>query len=129
MSGPEVLVQLTAFICLSGTVFAIAYMRNKENMALIERGINPRNTTEESKPKPFFSLKYGLLLVGSGLGLLIAYLMDIQMRVKVVQADGDFYYQDNPPLYFALIAVGGGLGLVVSYFIEKKHWLDKRKGV
>ena len=128
MSGPEILIPLTCFICTSATIFAIVYLRNKENMALIERGVNPRNT-EEAKPKPFFSLKYGLLLIGSGLGLLIAYLMDMQMRVKVVQADGDFYYQDNPPLYFALIAVGGGLGLVVSYFIEKKHWLDKRKNV
>jgi hypothetical protein len=128
MSGPEVLVPLTAFICLSATILAIAYMRNKENMALIERGINPRNT-EEAKPKPFFSLKYGLMFVGCGLGLFVAYLMDIQMRVKVVQPNGDFYYQDNAPLYFALIAVGGGIGLVISYFIEKKHWLDKRKTV
>jgi hypothetical protein len=124
MSGPESIAFMTMCVAAGSTLFGIVYLRHKESMALIDRGVNPRNA--ESRPKPFFSLKYGLLLCGSGLGLICAYLLNLQYREKVLTSDGDFYYRDNPEIYFALLAIGGGLGLVLSYFIEKKHWMDKR---
>ena len=55
-------------------IFGIVYIRSRENMALIEKGLNPR--VKDMRPRPFINLKWGLLLIGSGLGLLFAYIID-----------------------------------------------------
>ena len=55
-------------------IFGITYIRSRENMAMIEKGLNPRN--KDPRPRPFVNLKWGLLLIGSGLGLLFAYIID-----------------------------------------------------
>jgi hypothetical protein len=120
----EILVPIVICTTMFALIFGIVYLRNRENMALIEKGMNPR--TGSSGPRPFIYLKYGLLLVGAGLGLLIAYLIDNQMDHKAISPGGEVYYKDNPAIYFALIGVGGGLGLVISFLIEKKFWMDKR---
>jgi uncharacterized iron-regulated membrane protein len=95
-------------------IFGIVYLKTRENLAMLEKGFNPKEQTH--RPAPFRSLKLGLLLMGSGLGLLIAYLIDHNMTNR----------HDNEAIYFALIAIGGGLGLITSYAIEKKHLLDRK---
>ncbi len=125
--GPEIFVAILVPLSFFALIFGIFYIRGRENMAMIEKGLNPRQSY--SRPQPFINLKWGLLLIGSGLGLLAAYTIDtsIYMSHKAITPGGQEYYRDNPAIYFALIAVGGGLGLAISYFIEKKHWLDKMK--
>jgi hypothetical protein len=100
-------------------------MSNKENMAMIEHGLDPRLKTLKPRPAPFQNLKWGLLVVGVGLGLFVAYLLDNFVLYRV--GHGSNFDSDgaNVPIYFALIAIGGGLGLIVSYRIEKKELLDK----
>lgn len=108
---------LTAILVPLGSllmIFGIVYLIKRENLAMIEKGMNPK----VNKPAPYNSLKYGLLMLGGGLGLLIAYLVDM--------SSADINGEDNPTLYFALIAIFGGLGLIISYRIEKKELLDKR---
>ena len=100
-------------IAAMAMIFGIIYLYKKEGLAMIEKGMNPR----VHRPAPYTSLKYGLLLVGSGLGLLLAYLIDVASAT----IDGE----ENASIYFALIAVFGGLGLIMSYMIEKKELLDK----
>jgi hypothetical protein len=119
----EALVNILIPVSFFALVFGVMYMRNKENMSLIERGINPRQ--QSRRPQPFISLKYGLLLLGAGIGLLAAYFIDRTIGHKVVSAAGTVHYEDNPAIYFSLIAIGGGIGLIISYSIEKKHGLDK----
>jgi ABC-type Fe3+ transport system permease subunit len=110
-------------------IFGIRYMRNKENMAMIEKGQDPRI----NRPAPFRSLKWGLLLVGAGLGLFLAYLLDNTLLYKVGHdinkySSGEYEINGaNVSIYFALIAIGGGLGLIASYRVEKKEWFDKEK--
>lgn len=120
--GPQVLVATLVPLAFFALIFGIIYIRNRENMALIERGINPR--ISDNRPRHFVNLKWGLLLWGAGLGLLIAYFVDINTR-HLVATHGK--HHENEAVYFSLIAIGGGLGLVISYFIEKKHWADKEK--
>ena len=121
----QALTVMFCFLTFFGTVLGIVYIRNRENMALIERGINPRNT--KSSPKPYISLKYGLLLCGCGLGLFLAFLVDQYMvSNKAITPGGEAFERDFPQIYFSLIALFGGLGLVLSYRIEKKEWLDKK---
>ena len=79
-------------------------------MAMIEKGINPKQVAH--RPAPYRSLKSGLILLGAGLGLLIAFFIDKNI--------GGW---NNEPIYFSLIAICGGLGLIISYVIEKKETL------
>lgn len=119
MHGGEVLIPI--FVCLGffATVFGIVYMYKRENLAMIEKGMNPK----EYRPIPYKNLKWGLLLIGAGAGLLLAYLLDVTLLDSLNHAS---YDDDNPAIYFALIAIGGGLGLVTSYKIEKRELLDKK---
>lgn len=124
---PEELVFLWLILMSLGIcamIFGLRYMRNKENMAMIDKGLDPSIRPEKPRPAPFRNLKWGLLLVGSGLGLLAAYLMD---NTFLYNLGHDRFGNDggNVAIYFAMIAIGGGLGLISSYRIEKKELLDK----
>ena len=96
---------------LFAMIFGIVYLYKRERMAMIERGMDPRRYKPQSAPYP--TLKWGLLLVGAGSGLFLAFLLD---RI----AFKNDYYDSNPAIYFSMIAIFGGLGLFASYRIEKK---------
>ena len=113
MEGAEVLIPILVPLGGCAMIFGIIYLKSRENMAMIEKGMNPKTY----RPAPYTALKYGLLLVGSGVGLLLAYL--------IVVASSSINGDENPAIYFSLIAIFGGLGLIVSYRIEKKEVLDK----
>lgn len=120
---------MLVFLCFFLLVFGVVYLYKKENLALIEKGINPKQTY--NRPAPFKILKWALLLIGAGTGLFIAYILDeyLLKRTFSYVTDGvTHYYREgvNPPIYFALIAIGGGLGLFGSYRMEKKWW-DENK--
>lgn len=100
-------------LALFAMIFGIRYLRNKENMALIEKGINPKLNND--RPAPYANLKWGLLLIGSGIGLMLAYFITQYL----------LHDDENPALWFAFLAIGGGAGLIGSYRIEKKELLDK----
>lgn len=129
MHGPEMIVAIMIPLSFFLLVFGIVYMHKRENLALIEKGINPKLTY--NRPAPFKNLKWALLLIGAGAGLLAAFFIDEYMltRQATYVADGmvrHYREGDNPPVYFALIAIGGGLGLFFSYKIEKQ-WFDENK--
>ena len=113
MQGAEMLIPILVPLGAFAMVFGIIYLRTRENMAMIERGMNPKRYA--NLPAPYRSLKTGLLLAGAGLGLLVAHLIYNNMSGR-----------DNEVIYFSLVAIGGGLGLVGSYAMEKKEW-DKTK--
>lgn len=104
-------------VAVAATIFAIRYLRNKENMALIEKGINPRNEeAQKARPRPFASLRIGLPLLGAGLGLFLASLIDL----NTVNMYGD----KVTGIYFGLITMFCGLGFYLSYRIEMKWWKE-----
>jgi hypothetical protein len=111
--GADFLVPISIFLGLFAMIFGIVYIKGRENMAMIEKGLNPKQFA--NRPAPYRNLKYGLLLMGAGLGLLLAFFLDKYL----------IHDPENPALWFALVAIGGGLGLIASYRIEKKEVLDK----
>lgn len=122
MNGPEVLIPITLFAGGFAMIFGIVYLKTKENLAMVEKGMNPKQ--QYHRPAPFKSLKLGLLLLGAGLGLLLAYFIDVNSNIMT----GNFrHHNDNPAIYFALIAMGGGLGLITSYSIERKYLLGRKE--
>lgn len=105
-----ILVPILLGLGLFAMIFGLRYLQNRENMALIQNGMEPKQA--QSLPQPYKYLKWGLLLVGAGIGLFLAYVLE----------NTAFRGRSNEEMiYFSLIAVFGGLGLVISFLIEKKH--------
>jgi hypothetical protein len=100
---------------LFAMLFGIVYLAKRERMAMIERGMDPRRYKQRSAP--YQNLKWGLLLIGAGVGLFLAFTLDRTLFSST--------RDENEAIYFALIAICGGLGLFASFRIEKKEVHDK----
>jgi hypothetical protein len=105
-------------IALAATLFGIMYVyfttRNKERMALIEKGADASlfNTGKEGSKNSFtwakFTLKTGMLAMGIAVGIMIAALM---ANAQIIDEDA---------LYPSMIFFFGGLSLVLFYIIDRK---------
>jgi H+/Cl- antiporter ClcA len=115
METVALFVPISISLGLFAMIFGIVYMHKKQKLAMIERGMDPR--AHKPYPAPYRNLTWGLLLIGSGLGLFIAYVLD-HTAFKSMD-DNNFF------MYIALVAVFGGTGLFISYRIEKMEILDK----
>ncbi|QTE34973.1 DUF6249 domain-containing protein [Mucilaginibacter sp. P25] len=104
-------------LSLFAMIFGIVYLNKREKLAMIERNMDPRSYKPQSAP--YQNLKWGLLLIGSGIGLFLAYVLN---RGIFNSFDDDVFF-----LYVALIAIFGGAGLFLSYRIEKREVLDKEE--
>jgi hypothetical protein len=122
MQASEMLVAVLIPLGFFLLIFGIIYMYKRENLAMIEKGMNPKEFA--NRPAPYRNLKWGLLLIGAGAGLFVAYLLD--SFVFPSSYDAARHHDGNPAIYFSLIAIGGGLGLFNSYRIEKKWWDDNK---
>lgn len=110
----ELLIPILVPLGFFALIFGIVYMNKKENLAMIDKGMNPKTLVAKG-PEPFRNLKWGLLLVGAGVGLFLAYIFDQYLSRN----------NDNEALYFALIAIGGGTGLIISYKMEMKELRER----
>lgn len=117
---PKELIPIVLFVGGFALIFALRYFSNKEKMAMIERGIDPG--LRKATPMPFLSLKFGLLMIGAGIGLIVALLTT---RGMLGENMGEEKGQ-AVAVYFGCIFIFGGLGLVISYILEKK-WLDQQQ--
>jgi len=109
---------LIGFIAFFATIFGVVYVhyttRNKERMALIEKGADASlfNTGKEAVKWNFswskFTLKIGMLAMGIAIGIIVAALM-VQAQIL-----------DEDALYSSMIFFFGGLSLVLFYIIDRK---------
>src|SRR5580704_9094481 len=77
-------------------IFGIVYLNKRERMAMIERGMDPRRYKPQSAP--YQTLKWGLLMIGAGTGLFLAFVLNL----TVFKTD---FYDNNPAVYFSMIAI------------------------
>jgi len=91
-------------------VWGIRYLENKENMAMIEKGLEPKRHRRQADPSR--TLKNSLMFIGAGLGLLLA--LFITNSFGMVKGD-------RVGMFFALIAIFGGLGMLGAYLYERKN--------
>ncbi len=73
----EALIPMVLGSTMFAMIFGIVYLKSRENMAMIEKGMDPK--IKDNRPRPFVNLKWGLLLIGSGLGLFLAFMIDRTM--------------------------------------------------
>jgi len=92
-------------------VWGIRYLENKENMALIEKGMEPMQRRRR-QADPSRTLKNSLLFIGAGLGLLLALFISNAANLQEGERTG---------VFFALIAIFGGLGMLAAYLYERKN--------
>ena len=104
-----IVVSLGAFLMIWGT----RYLENKENMAMIERGIDPATMRRRRRnADPSQTLKNALMFVGAGIGLLLALMFSKSFNLE----EGE-----KTAVFFGLIAIFGGLGMLAAYLYERKN--------
>ena len=114
MNFGEIIVPVVFFALVFGIVYIALSARNKERMALIEKGaeasIFNQGKTRTGSGK--WVLKLGIVIIGVAIGVLIGYLME---------SGG----MDEDVAYPASIFLFGGAGMVAAYFVGKKVDADK----
>ena len=119
---------------ITGIVFYSIYClfelfaRRKERMAIIEKLSEKDEASNLARPSlagisfNFGSLKFGCLLCGFGLGMLVGFIISVLVRANANCIDiNDF--QANEMIgtaYGASIFLFSGLGLIISFIIENK---------
>jgi len=101
----EILIPITFFAMIYGIVYLL--VRRKERQALIEKSLTA--SIFEIPQKNSGSLKWGLLLVGIGVGILLG---------KVLEA---YTCLEEEPAYFSMICLCGGIALIIFHFIARKN--------
>lgn len=88
-------------------IFGLDYLKRRERMTLIERGIELKDGPP--KDRTFQVLRISLLFIGIGTGLLLSFFLTQKTDI------------DGPGIYFPMLFIFGGLGLLSSYIIERKR--------
>ena len=105
----EILVPIALFASIFGIVWVAVSARNKERLALIEKGLDSSIFKQLGQTHwRYGALKFGLLAIGVGIGLVIANILDVN-RIM-----------DEEVAYFAMIFIFGGLGLLSYYKLMGK---------
>ena len=101
-----VFIPIAFFIMMFGIVYVIISSRNRERMLLIEKGADPKLFESVKKTSTGGILKWGLLLIGIGLGTFFAMLL-----VQAGMEEG---------AYPAMICLFGGAGLLAAHKMDQK---------
>lgn len=103
------LIPLGFFAMIFGIVYLGVTSRNRERMALIERGADPTLFESRKKASGVGTMKAGLFFLGIGFGIVVAYLL--------TSGGG----MEEGAAYPAMIFIFGGLALITSYLWQRKQ--------
>jgi hypothetical protein len=104
-----ILVPLGFAAMIFGIVYVSVTSRNRERMALIERGADPTLFEARKKVNNNGTMKVGLFFLGIGLGVVVGYL---------ISSGGGM---DEGAAYPSMIFIFGGLALIVSHLWQRKQ--------
>ena len=105
----EILIPFIVFSAIFGVFYVYFNTRNKERMALIEKGADASLFTTKTRSYTNVTLKFGMLALGIGVGILAGALLDTYTVLP------------EPVAYFSMIFLFGGLGLILNYLVEKNN--------
>ncbi|HEX8529624.1 MAG TPA: DUF6249 domain-containing protein [Cytophagales bacterium] len=103
-----ILVPIAFFIGVFTMIIFLRKYENDERMAMIAKGMNPVNTTK-LKINPSGTLRFALLAIGAGVGLVVGSMLE---KANLVEEE---------VAYFSMVLLFGGMGLLVSYLIQLKQ--------
>ncbi|MDU1891630.1 MAG: DUF6249 domain-containing protein [Dysgonomonas sp.] len=135
--------EITAMVIVATIAYTVyslfeLFARRKERIAIIEKlsnGLDPKALHNRSHifvdkgAVGAWAIRIGLLLIGIGLGVALATIIDLSiMGMNYVGKNALYTYRNTiNVLYPALAALFGGLGLVVAYFIENANYRKNNK--
>jgi len=114
--GPGMLIPISFFLMLFGIFYLFLSTRNRERIALIEKGVDASVFMKGRNPGTsmwkVFILNFAYLLIGTGLGIFIALIITTYTSL------------DNGAVYPSIIIMMAGIGLLVGF--SKSKDLDKQ---
>lgn len=121
----EALIPITMFAGFFAMIIITTYINrnasHKERMALIENGLDAsvfekKKKVREKKPRPsgYGALKFGMLAVGLGLGLVTGSILNIFINAE-------------PLPHFAMMLICGGGALIAYYNIIAKREKEEKE--
>ena len=113
MNPADILIPITLFGGIAVILYKYFDGRHKERMTMIEKGVNPADFKSVSplrllQGNVLSNLKWGLLFVFTGIGLLIG-----------LQIESIFGFEEGSAI-FGTIMIAGGLALIIFYLIAAK---------
>ncbi len=103
-----VLIPFAFFALVFASLYVYLTTRNKERLALIEKGADPMLFKTKNTSSAFNTLKLGLFFIGIAVGIIGGYFLTESGM-------------EEEPAYFSMIFLFGGISLAASYFIQKKQ--------
>lgn len=100
----EFLIPISFFALVYGILYLI--FRRKERLMMIQKGINA-NLFETEKRTPT-ELKWGLLMIGIGIGILFGKVLAVHTALE------------EEPAFFSMICLFGGIGLIIFHILANK---------
>lgn len=107
----ETLIPISFFLAMFGVVYLFLSTRNKERLALIEKGADARifmKARNGATAGKIIILNLALLLMGIGVGVFIALLLSTYTSLN------------TDAIYPATIFTMAGLGLFIGFYMTKK---------
>ena len=108
----DIFVPIAFFLVAFGIVYIAVTAKNRERLAMIEKGINPRESSGSKNTGVL--LKWALLVVGLGVGFFVANLIET------------YTILEEEPAYFGSVLLFGGIGLLSAYLILRRS--EKNEG-
>jgi hypothetical protein len=107
------MIDITAIAITSivfGTIYGLFFLfvRRRERLTMMEKGYELSHFTAEKPSERFSSLKFGMLFIGAGLGILIGNILSVTTALNEEVA------------FFSMIFLFSGMALVLNYLIETK---------
>ncbi|HSN10354.1 MAG TPA: DUF6249 domain-containing protein [Hanamia sp.] len=108
----ETLIPISLFLAIFGIVYLFLSTRNKERLALIEKGADAgifmKGKNSGAGAGKIIILNLALLLMGIGIGVFIALLLSTYTSMR------------EDAIYPATIFTMAGLGLFIGFYMTKK---------
>lgn len=105
----EIIIPVSFFAFVFAMFYVFFSTRNKERMAMIEKGVDSSLFKQQLPSAKYFVLKVGLLFIGVALGVLFGYFLESGAGMEEGAA------------YVSMIFLFGGLGLVGGYLIQARN--------
>ena len=115
----EIIVPVVLFGGTAAVLWKYFEGRHKERMTMIEKGVTPADFKSAAPPFRLWqgsvlsNLKWGLLFVFAGVGLLVGF-----------QLENYFGFHEESAV-FGSILIAGGLALIIFYMIASKKLKNK----
>ena len=105
----DIVIPIAFFLSVFGILYVYFTARNKERLAMIEKGFDPIKFKAKPEDSGDNTLKWSLLLIGVAVGIFLG--------VILTEYAG---FPENEA-YFSCIFLFGGIGLLVAYLLKKKE--------